>query len=341
VTLWIAPLVALALLGLNAYFVAAEFSIMSVRRAQVDAAARGGSRRAAAVLKALGQASRLLTLIQLGVTVASTGLGAVAEPALAHLLAIPLRSLPMSDVHALAAGLALAVVIYLHVVIGELVPKNLAMADPLRAALVFVPPLVPLSRWLGPVTRFLTWVAGLAVRLAGAEVREEFRSAFTADEVASMVARSTAEGVLDDAEGLVTGSLEFSDLTAGDVMVPRADLTTLPADVTPDQVERCVAQTGFSRFPVAAPDGRLLGYLHVMDVLSAQGEDRHRPLAPERIRPLTAVAPTAEVEDVLAAMQQTGAHLAQVGAQGDGVVFLEDIVEELVGEVRDSMQRLE
>jgi CBS domain containing-hemolysin-like protein len=339
VTWWAALLLAVALLGLNAYFVAAEFALMSVRRSQVEAAAEAGSARARTVVSALEQVSQMLTMVQLGVTVASTGLGAVAEPALASVLAGPLRGLGLREVHGLAAALALVIVIYLHVVIGEIVPKNLAMADPVRTALGFVPPLAVLAHWARPVTRFLTWVAGLLIRLAGARPRDEVRSVFTAAEVASMVARSTAAGVLDDAEGLVTGSLEFSDRTAGDVMVPLDALVTVPTDVTPEQVERAVARTGYSRFPVAGPQGRLVGYLHVMDVLYADGEDRHRPLSPSQIRPLTTVTPEAEVEDVLAAMQHTGAHLAEVGAAGAGVVFLEDILEELVGEVRDSMQR--
>ncbi|MDR1295343.1 MAG: hemolysin family protein [Bifidobacteriaceae bacterium] len=340
-TWWAAILVAIALLLLNAYFVAAEFALMSVRRSQIEEAGEGGDRRAPIVLGALEQVSQMLTLVQLGVTVASTGLGAVAEPALAHVLSIPLERFGMSGTHAMAAILALIVVIYLHVVIGEVVPKNLALAGPARCALVFVPPLAAVARLLRPVVRLLTSVAGVLVRMAGADPRDEVRSAFTADEVASMVARSTAEGVLDDAEGLVTGSLEFSDLTAADVMVATGALVTVPPDVTPEQVERRVAQTGFSRFPVADSDGRLVGYVHVMDVLDAGSEDegRHRPLPSGRMRALPTVAPAAEVEDVLAAMQRTGAHLAEVTGARHGVVFLEDILEELVGEVRDSMQR--
>ncbi|MDR1152118.1 MAG: hemolysin family protein [Bifidobacteriaceae bacterium] len=340
-TWWPALLIALALLLLNGYFVAAEFALMAVRRSQIDEAREAGDARAVTVLAALEQVSQMLTMVQLGVSVASTGLGAVAEPALAHVLAVPLEGLGMVGTHAVAAVLALVVVIYLHVVIGEVVPKNLALAEPVRCALVLVPPLAAMARLMRPLIRLLTWVAGSLVRLAGAEVRDEVRSAFTAEEVASMVARSTAEGVLDDAEGLVTGSLEFSDLTAADVMVGVDSLVTVPPDVTPEQVERQVAQTGFSRFPVADPDGRLIGYVHVMDVLDAGSEDgaRHRPLPPASLRALPTVAPAAEVEDVLAAMQRTGAHLAGVGGDQKGVVFLEDILEELVGEVRDSMQR--
>jgi CBS domain containing-hemolysin-like protein len=341
---WFAALIFVVLLLINAYFVAAEFALMTVRRSQLEAARRDGTGRAGAVrtvLSALEQVSQMLTLVQLGVTIASVGLGAVAEPALARLFEGPLARWGIGAAHGVAATLALILVIYLHVVIGEVVPKNLAMAQPVRAALAFVPPLVVLARGLRPVIRFLTWVSNRLVRLAGADPADAVRSAFTAAEVASMVARSTAAGLLDDAEGLVAGSLEFSDLQAKDVLVPLDDLVTVPPDATPDQVERQVALTGFSRFPVAAPGGRLLGYLHVMDVLYAQGEERHRPLPQALIRRLAQVAPATEVEDVLAAMQRTGAHLAEVEGECRGVVFLEDILEELVGEVRDSMQRRE
>ncbi|MDR0432737.1 MAG: hemolysin family protein [Bifidobacteriaceae bacterium] len=338
-TWWLPLIVAVVLLLLNAYFVAAEFALMSVRRSQVEQAADAGDRRAGTVLAALEQVSQMLTLVQLGVTIASTGLGALAEPALAHLLEVPTARLGLAGTHVIASTLALAIVIYLHVVIGEVVPKNLALARPVRLALALVPPLAVVARALRPLIRLLTWLAGGLVRMAGADPRDEVRSAFTAQEVASMVARSRAEGVLDDAEGLVTGSLEFSDLTAADVMVPLDALVCVPPQVTPEQVERQVAQTGFSRFPVAEPGGSPAGYLHVMDVVLAEGEQRHRPIDPEKIRTLPTVTPGSEIEDVLTAMQRTGTHLAGVGHEPVGVVFLEDIIEELIGEIRDSMQR--
>ncbi|WP_022918214.1 hemolysin family protein [Ruania albidiflava] len=334
---------ALLLLG-NAFFVGAEFAIMSVRRAQVEPLAEEGSRSAKTVLWALEHVSLMLACAQLGVTICSVGLGAVAEPAIAHLLQVPLGALglPAAASHAVALVIALAIVVYLHVVLGEMVPKNLAVAAPGSAAMWFGPPLVWVSRAVSPVIRFLNWVANLLLRLVGIEPKDEVTSTFTAEEVAAIVERSRAEGLLQDELGLLTGAIEFSTSDAGSVMVSGTALTTLPIGCTPADVEHAVARTGFSRFPVM--EGvTIVGYLHVKDVLYAEtDEQRQAPVPPWRVRPLAVARVDDEIETVLGAMQRTGAHVAGVkGPAGEslGVVFLEDILEELVGEVRDSMQR--
>jgi len=333
----------LLLLG-NAFFVGAEFAIMSVRRSQVEPLAEQGSRSAKTVLWALEHVSLMLACAQLGVTICSVGLGAVAEPAIAHLLHVPLGALglPAAVSHAVALVIALAIVVYLHVVIGEMVPKNLAVAAPGRAAVWFGPPLVWVSRAVSPLIRFLNWVANGVLRLVGIEPKDEVTSTFTAEEVAAIVERSQAEGLLQDELGLLTGAIEFSAADAGSVMVSGTALTTLPIGCTPAEVEHAVAQTGFSRFPVV--EGvTIVGYLHVKDVLYADTDrQRQAPVPPWRVRPLAVARAEDDIETVLGAMQRTGAHVAGVkGPAGEslGVVFLEDILEELVGEVRDSMQR--
>lgn len=342
-----ALVVGLVLLAGNAFFVGAEFAVISARRSAIEPLAAAGDRRAITVLWAMEHVSLMLACAQLGVTVCSTGLGIVAEPALAHLLEGPLHSLGVSEdlTHPIALVVALSLVVYLHVVLGEMVPKNLAVSGPDRAVMWFGPPLVFLGRVLRPVIVGLNWVANHAVRLAGVEPKDEVASAFTAEEVQSIVEHSQAEGVLRDEQGLLTGAIEFSNRTAGDVMVPVDGLVAVDENSTPDDVERLVSKHGFSRFPVVTrrPDGdELVGYLHLKDVLYATGPARFEPVAAWRVRALAAVAPGDEVEDALRVMQRSGAHLARVeGADGAvlGVVFLEDILEELVGEVRDAMQR--
>jgi CBS domain containing-hemolysin-like protein len=347
-----ALLVGLLLLALNAFFVGAEFAVLSVRRSAIEPRAEAGDRRAKVVLWAMEHVSLMLACAQLGITVCSTGLGIVAEPALAHLLEGPFHALgvPEQLLHPVAMVIALTIVVYLHVVLGEMVPKNLAVAGPETAALWFAPPLVFFARVLRPVIVALNWIANHAVRLTGVEPKDEVASAFTAEEVQSIVEHSQAEGMLRDEHGLLTGAIEFSSRTAGEVMVPVSELVTVAAGSTPDDVEHLVSRTGFSRFPVVAKDGAgddvLVGYLHLKDVLYATNGDRHEPVPAWRVRALASVRPDAEVEDALRAMQRSGAHLARVepgdGAAGGaavGVVFLEDILEELVGEVRDAMQR--
>lgn len=330
------------LLG-NAFFVGAEFAVISARRSSIEPLAESGDRRARTVLWAMEHVSLMLACAQLGVTVCSTSLGLVAEPAIAHMVEAPLRALgaPEQWVHPVALVTALLLVVYLHVVLGEMVPKNLAVSGPDRAALWFGPPLVLVARVVKPVIWALNALANGVLRLFGVEPKDEVASAFTAQEVHSIVERSRTEGLIADEEGLIVGAIEFSDKSAGQVMTPLDTLITVPEDVTPEQFERLVAQHGFSRYPVRSATGELTGYLHLKDVLYAEGEARSEPVAAWRVRRFATVGPEAEVEDVLTAMQASGSHLARVdGPEGVlGIVFLEDILEELVGEVRDAMQR--
>ncbi|HMO12187.1 MAG TPA: hemolysin family protein [Actinotalea sp.] len=339
-----ALLVGALLLAGNAFFVGAEFAIISARRSAIEPLARAGSRRARTVLWAMEHVSLMLACAQLGVTVCSTSLGVVAEPAIAHAVEGPLTSagLPPAAAHVVAFVLALGRVVYLHVVLGEMVPKNLAVSGPDRAVLWFGPALVVVARVVRPLIAVLNAVANAILRTAGVEPKDEVASAFTAEQVQSIVERSQAEGLLEDQQGLLAGALEFSDRTAAQVMVPRERLVSLGPGATVDEIEREVARTGFSRFPVTDTGGEPVGYLHLKDVLYAGPEDRDRPVPGWRVRDLARVAPDDEVEAALAAMQRSGTHLAQVvGRDGAtvGVVFLEDILEELVGEVRDAMQR--
>ncbi|HEX8972694.1 hemolysin family protein [Oryzihumus sp.] len=332
------------LLG-NAFFVGAEFAVMAARRSQLEPMAEAGSRRAQVSLEALEQIASLLTAAQLGITLCSVGLGAVAESAL-HELILPvlqLVHLPGSAADPIALVLALLLVAYLHVVVGEMVPKNLAIAGPDKAALALAPPLLYIARGLRPVIRLMEGVAKTFVRLVGVEPKDEIASAFTAEEVQHIVAESHREGLIEgERHGMVRGAIEFSDRVAGEVAVPLDQLVTLPIGATPDDVERLVARHGFSRYPFTDASGDLAGYLHLKDVLYADEAEHTQPVPLKRVRRLATVAPGDEVEDVLATMQRTGAHLARVvdtDGTNQGVVFLEDVLEELVGEVSDASQR--
>lgn len=333
------------LLG-NAFFVGAEFAVMAARRSQLEPLAAAGSKRAKLSLEALENVASLLASAQLGITVCSVLLGAVAEDALHHLIEPIFTSVgaPHGMATVVALLLALLIVAYLHVVLGEMVPKNLAIAGPDRAALILAPALLWVTKALRPIIRAVEAIAKWAVRRLGIEPKDEAASAFSAEEVELIVAESQREGTLAEQQSArVQGALEFTDRVAADVAVPVDDLITVQVGATPEDIERLVAKHGFSRFPVVDRRGIIAGYVHLKDVLYATDEAYAEPVPPRRVRPLATVAPSDEVDDMLVTMQRSGAHLARVvdkaASKVLGVVFLEDVLEELVGEVDDATQR--
>jgi CBS domain containing-hemolysin-like protein len=338
-------LVTLLLLAANAFFVGAEFAAMSARRSQLEPLAEGGSKGAKVALEALQHTGILLATSQLGITVCSVLLGAVSEAALHHAFVPLAESAGLSPVVADIAALvvALSIVVFLHVVYGEMIPKNISIAAPERAAVLLVPPLVLVSRVVAPVIRVMDWLSKAVVRLFGVEPKDELSSAFTAEEVAHILEESREEGLVEEQQHERLGAaLEFSDKDAADVAVSLSALVTVTAGATPDDLERLVAKHGFSRYPVLDGSGELVGYLHLKDVLYADDEERQEPVPRKRVRRMATVRRDDEVEQVLATMQSSGSHVARVvGRDGAvlGVVFLEDVIEELVGEVSDASQR--
>ena len=337
--------VTILLLLLNAFFVGAEFAAMAARRSTLEPLAANGSRRAQVCLDALEQMGSLLACAQLGITVCSVLLGAISEAALHDALEPVVHQLGLPDgvTDGVALALALLIVAYLHVVVGEMIPKNLALAGPERSALILVPVLMFITRTLRPIISVMEAIAKSLVRLFGVEPKDEITSAFTVEEVEHILAESRHEGLIQEGQhGLVGAALEFSDKDAVDVAVPLSDLVTLPLTATPDDVERLVAKRGFSRYPLLDGSGGLAGYLHLKDVLYADDTERDIAVPVKRVRKLATVQAADEVEEVLGTMQRTGAHLARVvDPEGHdiGVVFLEDVIEELVGEVTDASQR--
>ncbi len=334
------------LLLVNAFFVGAEFAVISARRSQIEPHAERGVKRAVTSLYAMEHATLMLATSQLGITVCSLLILNVSEPAIHHLLAVPLGALGWSDavVNGVAFAMALIIVSFLHVVFGEMVPKNLAFSVPDKAVLALAPPLVWISRIFRPVIWALNTAANGVLRLFGVEPKDEAASAFTLDEVATIVAQSKSEGVLHDAAGAVSAVVEFTEKTAKDVAVPLDSLVALPQSATPADVERAVAKNGFSRYVIVDDEGQPTGYVHLKDVLrSVAGEDGagllHEPIQPRRIHRMVPVAETTELEDALANMRAAGRHLAQVrdtNGNTTAVLFLEDIIEELIGEIDDA-----
>nr|WP_246416552.1 hemolysin family protein [Nocardioides luti] len=324
----------------NAFFVGAEFAVISARRSQVEPLAADGSRAARTTLWAMEHATLMLATSQLGITICSLLILTVSEPAIHHLLEHPLglTGLSAEATSVTAFVVALLLVTFLHVVLGEMVPKNLSFSVPDRAALVLAPPLVAVSRVFRPLIAALNWLANVALRAAGVEPKDEATSTFTLEEVEGIVAQSRREGTLDDAAGTLAGAFEFTDLTVAEVAVPLADVVLLGPGATPADVQAAVVAHGHSRYVVADADGAPVGYLHMKDVMDLGADDFADPVPAKRVRRLVAVALDAGLEEGLARLRRHGSHLAiGVDAAGvpQGVLFLEDVLEVLVGEVDD------
>ncbi|GGT47018.1 hemolysin family protein [Streptomyces purpureus] len=332
---------ALLVLG-NGFFVGAEFALVSVRRSQIEPL---GTARARQVLHGLENLPQMMAAAQFGITVCSLTLGAVAEPTVAHLLEPVFHAarVPEGLVHPLGFVIALAVVVFLHLVIGEMVPKNLAMAAPERTALLLSPGLVAFARICRPVTRGLDACARQILRLFRVEPKDEVEAVFTSDQLGKLVEDAGLAGLLDPAEQeRLEDALELGSRPVTDVLIPRAALVTVAPTVTPRLVEELTVRTGFSRFPVCAEGGgRFMGFVHVKDVLDL--EDGERAVPQHLWRPMATVRAELPLDDALAVMRRAATHLAQVAdASGRvlGLVALEDVLETLVGEVRDPSHRV-
>ena len=332
------------LLAGNAFCVGAEFAVIAAKRSQIEPLAEAGGKRAKTALYAMENATLMLATSQLGITVCSLLILLVSEPAVHHLLEGPLEAvgLPVAWVSTVAFIFALLIVSYLHVVLGEMVPKNISFSLPDKAVLLLAPPLVFVSRVISPVIRSMNAIANGILRLTGVEPKAEATSAYTLDEVATIVAESTKTGMLSDHSGALSAAFEFTTKTVKDVTIPLKQLVTLPEDATPRDVQQAVAQRGFSRYVLVDEDGDPTGYVHIKDVLDSDEAESDYPVPPRRIRNLVALQEAVELEDALANLRNTGTHVAKVlTPNGDtaGVLFLEDIIEELVGEVRDATTR--
>jgi CBS domain containing-hemolysin-like protein len=332
------------LLAVNAFFVGAEFAVIAAKRSQIEPLANAGSKKAKTSLYAMEHATLMLATCQLGITVCSLLILLVSEPALHHLLEGPLGSigLPEAAVGTVSFIIALLVVTYLHVVLGEMVPKNISFSIPDKAVLLLAPPLVVVSKAISPIIRSMNAIANAILRMTGVEPKAEATSAFTLDEVAIIVAESTKTGMLSDHSGTLTAAFDFTTKKVADVTITLEDLVTLPEDATPRDVQQAVTQRGFSRYVLVNETGDPTGYVHIKDLLDTDDGEGDYPVPPRRIRSLVALLDSVDLEDALATLRGTGSHLAKVtDASGltTGVLFLEDIIEELVGEVRDATTR--
>ncbi|GAA0446346.1 MULTISPECIES: hemolysin family protein [Streptomyces] len=326
--------IGLLTLVVNAFFVGAEFALISVRRSQIEPYAEQGDRRARSVIWGLQHVSALMAAAQLGITLCTLVLGAVAEPAIAHLLEplFHVTGVPEALVHPVSFVIALALATYLHMLFGEMVPKNVALAEPVRSALLLGPPLVAMARALRPVIFTVNSFANGLLKLLRVEAKDEVAATFSDAQLAKMVEDSSDAGLLDDrgAERL-RDALELGRRPVRDVVLPLEKVVYARLGVTPESLEDLAARSGFSRFPVVDDSRRILGYLHVKDALDAMPRDL--PFQVSSMRPIARVRAATPLDDVLTAMRGSRTHLAAViGDDGRlaGLVTMEDVLRELV-----------
>ncbi|MFE0350131.1 hemolysin family protein [Streptomyces griseoluteus] len=329
-------LIGLATLVVNAFFVGAEFALISVRRSQVEPLAVEGDKRARRVLWGLEHVSALLAAAQLGITLCTLVLGVVAEPAIAHLLEPVFHAVgvPPGAGHAVSFVIALTLATYLHMLLGEMVPKNIALAEPVRTALLLGPPLVALARALRPVIFAINAFANGLLKLLRVETKDEVSATFTDTELAEIVKDATEAGLIDDrAQERLHDALELGSRPVRDVVVPLERVVYTSVGVTPEELERLSAESGFSRFPVVDVGRRIVGYLHVKDALDASPRDV--PFRLRDMRPIARVRESSPLDDVLTAMRGSRTHVAAaIGADGRlaGLVTMEDVLRELFGQ---------
>ncbi len=336
----------LLLIAACGVFVAAEFAFVTVDRSKVEQAAESGDAGAAGVQKALRSLSTQLSGAQVGITVTNLAIGFLAEPAIAELVDGPLAAadLPSGLVHPLAIAIALALSTALTMIFGELVPKNLAIARPLqtaRATQLFQRGFTAANAI--PI-RLLNGSANALVRRLGIEPQEELRSARSSNELASLIQRSADLGTLDvETAELMERSVEFGTRTAGEIMTPRVRTTTVESGDRASTVIELARQTGHSRFPVLDAEDTVVGTVHVKHAVALPVQER----ATTRIKHIMVkpiiVPDSLRLDPLMGILREDGFQMAIVldeyGGHA-GIVTLEDVIEEIVGDIADEHDRL-
>ncbi len=338
---------ALVLILANGFFVAAEFGLVTVEKADAERAAADGDRRARTVVSALRELSFQLSGTQLGITITSLVVGMLAEPALAQLLAGPLLAtgLPKGAVPGTAVVIGMLLASAVQMVVGELVPKNWAVSRPLQVARFVAGPQNAFSRFFRPVITLLNTTANRLVRSLGVEPTDELASARTPGELVSLARHSAQAGAIEqDTADLFVRTLSLGDLTAENVMTPRVRVSALQASATAEDVVNLTRATGLSRFPVYRTRlDEVVGMVHLKDALAVPAHERLRTPAGRIAVPPLLVPETLPVQPLLERLRSEQPIAVVVDEYGGtaGVVTLEDIIEELVGEVRDEHDRVD
>lgn len=327
-------------------FVAAEFSLIAVNKAAVDRLVIKGDRGAIGIKRALSTLSTQLSGAQVGITITNLAIGFLAEPAIARLIRVPLEVIGLSgdivSVISIVTGIAIATAVTM--IFGELVPKNLAITNPLGTAKFVQKPIRIFSRALKYPIKLLNGISNLILKQFGVKPLENLASARSADELLSLVRRSAKKGTLPkDTALMLERSLNFGDLTAVEVMTPRIRMQAISADASISKLLNVAKSTGLSRFPVFGKNlDDIVGVIHIKHAVSIPKPDREKTLVNQIMQSPVFVPSNIQLEALLEALRKGGLQLAIVIDEfggTDGIVTIEDLFEELVGDVRDEYDR--
>ena len=327
-------------------FVASEFALVTLDRNELEARQARGEKRLGPTIKALKITSTHLSSAQLGITLTTLLTGYTFEPAITSLLRGPLADagVPAAVVPIVGAVIAISLATLFSMVIGELVPKNFALAVPLATAKIVVPFQAVFTAVFKPLILLFNNTANALIRMVGIEPKEEISGARSAEELSFLVRRSALEGVLDtDHAAMLHRTLRFSDHCAADVMTPRVRMSTVKATDTAESIVRLATATGYSRFPVIDKDSDdIVGVLHVKQAFAVDLDQRGTVTAAELKVPALRVPESMAIDTLLAVLRRQGFQIAVVADEYGGtagIVTLEDLVEELVGELEDEHDR--
>jgi CBS domain containing-hemolysin-like protein len=334
--------IVLLLVLINGFFVASEFALVAVRRSRIAVLAEGGNRRARLLLELIDNLNAYISATQLGITMASLALGWIGEPAFANLLEAPLRGHVSTTMrHTIAFAFAFTVITFLHIVLGELAPKTLALERTERIALAIAWPMRlfhKLFRW--PI-RLLDWAGTRTIRLLGVHYSPDHVSVYTSNELRQLIDTSRKSGSIEaDKQKLLQGVFEFSDAEVREVMVPRSAVHALPVTATIEDTMKAFRTLGYSRMPVYR--GQLENIVGILyrRALEPYLEQRHAGEfnLEKLVYPPRFIPSTAQLSSALRQMQVSRTHLAVVVDEYggiEGIVTLEDLLEEIVGEIVD------
>lgn len=339
----------LLLLFANAFFVASEFALVSVRRTRINQLSNEGNKTATLTIEALGELDKYIAATQLGITIASIGLGWVGEATLAKIIQPIFEFLPFASqtiaTHSLAVAIAFALVTFMHVVIGELMPKSIALQFPERTALTITRPLVFVAKILAPFIFLLNGFGNFMLKLINISPAKHHHNVHSEEEIEMIIDESQKGGILNETESfLLKNTLKFTDLNAKQIMIPRCNVIAIPIDIEIDELTKLILENQYTRYPVYEENiDNICGILHVKDLYSCKMKNQEFHIR-EILRQPLLVPETSTTDTLLKDFKNNKTEIAIVidefGGMS-GIISLEDVLEEIFGDVQDEFDEEE